>query len=70
MSIDVHVHFDSAGLCEEAISSGVTTMIGGGLGPVTVGICSSGTTNLGRMLQDWDAVVARVQAGMVGRVAA
>jgi urease subunit alpha len=49
--IDVHVHFDSAGLCEEAISSGVTTMLGGGLGPVTVGICSSGTVNLGRMLQ-------------------
>ena len=54
-AIDVHVHFDSAGLCEEAISSGVTTMIGGGLGPVTVGICSSGTTNLGRMLQASEA---------------
>ncbi len=54
-AIDVHVHFDSVGLCEEAISSGVTTMIGGGLGPVTVGICSSGTTNLGRMLQASEA---------------
>ena len=32
--IDVHVHFDSSGLCEEAIASGITTMIGGGLGPV------------------------------------
>jgi urease subunit alpha len=50
-AIDVHVHFDSAGLCEEAIAAGVTTMLGGGLGPVTVGICSSGTVNLGRMLQ-------------------
>jgi urease subunit alpha len=50
-AIDVHVHFDSAGLCEEAISAGITTLIGGGLGPVTVGICSSGTTNLTRMLQ-------------------
>ena len=54
-AIDVHVHFDSAGLCEEAIASGVTTMIGGGLGPVTVGICSSGTVNLGRMLQAAEA---------------
>jgi len=54
-AIDVHVHFDSAGLCEEAIASGVTTMIGGGLGPVTVGITSSGTTNLGRMLQAVEA---------------
>src|SRR5260221_6000680 len=53
--IDVHVHFDSAGLCEEAIASGITTMIGGGLGPVTVGICSSGTENLSRMLQAAEA---------------
>ncbi len=53
--IDVHVHFDSAGLCEEAIASGITTMIGGGLGPVTVGITSSGTVNLGRMLQAAEA---------------
>ena len=53
--IDVHVHFDSAGLCEEAIASGITTMLGGGLGPVTVGICSSGTTNLWRMLEAAEA---------------
>jgi urease subunit alpha len=52
--IDVHVHFDSAGLCEEAISAGITTLLGGGLGPVTVGICSSGTVNLARMLQAAD----------------
>ena len=49
--IDGHVHFDSAGLCAEALSSGITTMIGGGLGPVTVGICSGGARNLGIMLQ-------------------
>ena len=49
-AIDVHVHFDSAGLVEEAISSGITTMIGGGLGPVTVGITSLGPNNLARML--------------------
>lgn len=50
-AIDVHVHFDSAGLCEEAIASGVTTMLGGGLGPVTVGITTSGPNGLARMLQ-------------------
>ncbi|WP_396905391.1 urease subunit alpha [Mycolicibacterium phlei] len=54
-AIDVHVHFDSAGLVEEAISSGVTTMIGGGLGPVTVGITSSGPNNLARMLRAAEA---------------
>lgn len=50
-ALDCHVHFDSAGLCEEAIASGVTTMLGGGLGPVTVGICSSGPVGLARMHQ-------------------
>ncbi len=64
-AIDVHVHFDSAGLCEEAISSGVTTLLGGGLGPVTVGICSSGTVNLARMLQAADAFP--VNFGFLGK---
>ncbi|MCS0503649.1 urease subunit alpha [Ancylobacter mangrovi] len=50
-AIDVHVHFDSAGLCEHAISSGITTMIGGSLGPITVGIDSGGPFNTGKMLQ-------------------
>ena len=49
--IDCHIHFDSAGLPQESISSGITTMIGGGLGPTTVGITSGGRVNLGRMLQ-------------------
>ncbi len=49
--IDVHVHFDSAGLCEHAIASGITTMIGGSLGPITVGIDCGGAWNVGRMLQ-------------------
>lgn len=52
--IDVHVHFDSAQLCEHAISSGLTTMIGGSLGPITVGIDSGGAWNVGRMLQASD----------------
>ena len=49
--LDCHVHFDSAGLCAEALSTGITTMLGGGLGPVTVGICTSGVHNLGIMLR-------------------
>jgi urease subunit alpha len=49
--IDVHVHFDSAQLCEHAISTGITTMIGGSLGPITVGIDCGGAWNVGRMLQ-------------------
>ena len=53
--LDGHVHFDSAGLCAEALSSGLTTMIGGGLGPVTVGICTSGAHHLGIMLKASEA---------------
>ena len=50
-AIDVHVHFDSAQLVQHAISSGITTMLGGSLGPITVGIDSGGTFNVGKMLQ-------------------
>ena len=53
--IDVHVHFDSAGLCEHAIASGITTMLGGSLGPITVGIDSGGPFNTGKMLQAAEA---------------
>jgi len=49
--IDVHVHFDSAQLVEHAIASGLTTMIGGSLGPITVGIDCGGAWNVGKMLQ-------------------
>jgi urease subunit alpha len=49
--VDVHVHFDSAQLVEHAIASGLTTMIGGSLGPITVGIDCGGEWNVGRMLQ-------------------
>jgi urease subunit alpha len=49
--IDLHVHFDSAQLVEHAISSGLTTMLGGSLGPITVGIDCGGAWNVGKMLQ-------------------
>ncbi len=47
--IDVHVHFDSAQLCEHALASGLTTLIGGSLGPITVGIDCGGAWNVARM---------------------
>lgn len=50
-AIDVHVHFDSAQLVEHAIASGITTMLGGSLGPITVGIDCGGPFNVGKMLQ-------------------
>ena len=63
--IDVHVHFDSAGLPDHAIASGITTMIGGSLGPITVGIDSGGPFNTARMLQAAEAWP--VNFGFLGR---
>lgn len=63
--IDVHVHFDSAQLCEHAISSGLTTMIGGSLGPITVGIDCGGEWNVGKMLQASEAWP--INFGFLGR---
>ena len=49
--LDCHVHFDSPGLVDHAISTGITTMIGGSLGPITVGIDCGGAWNVARMHQ-------------------
>lgn len=64
-AIDVHVHFDSAGLCDHAIASGITTMLGGSLGPITVGIDSGGPFNTGKMLQASEAWP--INFGFLGR---
>jgi urease subunit alpha len=63
--IDVHVHFDSAQLCEHAIASGLTTLIGGSLGPITVGIDCGGEWNVGKMLQASEAWP--INFGFLGR---
>ncbi len=51
--IDSHVHFICPQLIEEALSSGITTMLGGGTGPATGTLattCTPGPQNLHRML--------------------
>jgi urease subunit alpha len=56
--IDSHIHFISPQQVYEALSNGITTMIGGGTGPATgtaATTCSPGAWNLGRMLQAADA---------------
>ncbi|SMH26794.1 urease subunit alpha [Mesorhizobium australicum] len=53
--VDCHVHFIDPGQCEEALASGITTLFGGGLGATTVPIASTGTVNLGYMLQAAEA---------------
>jgi urease subunit alpha len=52
--IDAHIHFISPQQVEEAIASGITTMIGGGTGPATgtnATTCTPGPWHIGRMLQ-------------------
>jgi urease subunit alpha len=49
--VDLHAHFDSVQQLYEYQSAGVTTVIGGGTGPKTVGIECPGVWNLQRMLE-------------------
>jgi urease subunit alpha len=52
--IDAHIHFICPQQVEEALMSGVTTMIGGGTGPATgtnATTCTPGIWNIHRMLQ-------------------
>ncbi|TPB77380.1 urease subunit alpha [Burkholderia pseudomallei] len=55
--IDTHIHFISPQQIDEALASGVTTMIGGGTGPATgtnATTCTPGPWHMERMLQAAD----------------
>jgi len=57
-AIDTHIHFICPQQIEEALNSGVTTMIGGGTGPATgtfATTCTPGPENIARMLQAAEA---------------
>ena len=56
--IDAHIHFICPQQIEEALMSGVTTMLGGGTGPATgtnATTCTPGPWNIHKMLQAADA---------------
>ncbi|MCS6772274.1 MAG: urease subunit alpha [Kiritimatiellae bacterium] len=56
--IDTHIHFICPQQIEEALSSGITTMIGGGTGPATgtkATTCTPGRWNMHRMLEAAEA---------------
>jgi urease subunit alpha len=56
--IDTHIHFICPQQIEEALSSGITTMFGGGTGPATGTLattCTPGPWHLERMLQAAEA---------------
>jgi urease subunit alpha len=52
--IDAHIHFICPQLCDEALYSGVTTMLGGGTGPAAgtaATTCTPGPWHLARMIE-------------------
>ena len=56
--VDAHIHFICPQQIEEALSSGITTMLGGGTGPATgtnATTCTPGPWHISRMLQSADA---------------
>ena len=56
--VDTHIHFIAPQQIEEALCSGVTTMLGGGTGPATgtfATTCTPGSWNIERMMQAADA---------------
>ena len=56
--IDSHIHFICPQQIEEALASGITTMLGGGTGPATgtfATTCTPGPENIHRMLQAAEA---------------
>ncbi len=56
---DAHIHFICPQQVEEALMSGVTTMLGGGTGPATgtnATTCTPGAWHIGRMIQAADGL--------------
>jgi urease subunit alpha len=66
--IDAHIHFICPQQVEEALMSGVTTMLGGGTGPATgtnATTCTPGPWNIHRMLQSLDGLP--MNFGLLGK---
>jgi len=58
-AIDTHIHFICPQQVEEALFSGVTTMLGGGTGPAhgtLATTCTPGAWHIGRMLQSLESL--------------
>jgi urease subunit alpha len=67
-AIDSHIHFICPQQIDEALASGVTTMLGGGTGPATgtyATTCTPGPENIARMLMAADAFAMNL--GFMGK---
>ncbi|WP_304525394.1 urease subunit alpha [Halomonas sp. I5-271120] len=66
--IDAHIHFICPQQVDEALMSGVTTMLGGGTGPATgsnATTCTPGAWHIGKMLQAVDSLPMNI--GFLGK---
>lgn len=66
--MDAHIHFICPQQVEEALASGVTTMLGGGTGPAhgtLATTCTPGPWHIGRMIQACDALPMNI--GLAGK---
>ncbi|NYT73805.1 urease subunit alpha [Halomonas sp. QX-2] len=66
--IDSHIHFICPQQVEEALMSGITTMLGGGTGPATgtnATTCTPGAWHIGKMLQAVDDMPMNI--GFLGK---
>ncbi len=66
--IDAHVHFICPQQAEEALASGVTTLLGGGTGPASGSLattCTPGPWNIRRMLQAAEGLPVNI--GVLGK---
>ena len=66
--VDSHIHFICPQQIDEALMSGVTTMLGGGTGPATgsnATTCTPGPWNIHRMLEAAD--IAPMNIGLMGK---
>src|SRR5579863_7735433 len=66
--IDSHIHFICPQLCEEALYSGITTMLGGGTGPAAgtaATTCTPGPWHLARIMQAAEGIP--VNLGFFGK---
>ena len=61
--MDAHIHFICPQQIDDALHSGITTMLGGGTGPAhgtLATTCTPGPWHIGRMLQSFDALPVNI----------
>jgi urease subunit alpha len=66
--VDSHIHWICPQQAEEAINSGITTMVGGGTGPAegtSATTCTPGPWHIGRMLQAMEGLPVNI--GLLGK---